>query len=109
MNPDRWSSWAPQVLGVDYPDSRVATATTGRVYGPLWVTFDFDIVDVDETNWTWTWTAWWRTRSIGMTLTHSVASRPDGSRTWLEIVGSPLLVVPYAPAAKIALMRLVAA
>ncbi|WP_206510507.1 MarR family transcriptional regulator [Rhodococcus sp. BGS-1C] len=109
MNPDRWPEWAPQIMGVDYEHDRLTADTTGRVHGPLCVRIDFEILDVDETEWTWTWRAWWQQRALGLTLTHAVTARPGGSRTWLTAEGSPLLVLPYAPVAKIALMQLVKA
>lgn len=109
MNTDRWASWAPQIDEVEYSEPRLTPGTTGRVHGPLFVRIDFEITDIDEAGWTWTWNAWWQHRSIGLKLTHWVASRPDGSRTWLKVTGSPILVLPYAPVAKLALMQLVRA
>lgn len=107
MDPNQWSSWATHIVGVEYPESRLSAGTNGRVEGPFWFRTHFDVVAVDELEWTWTRNTWWKHRSIGLTLTHGVASRTDGSRTWLTICGSPALAIPYAPFAKFALMRLV--
>ncbi|KZF09816.1 MarR family transcriptional regulator [Rhodococcus sp. EPR-157] len=107
MNPQQWSSWATQIVGVEYSEERLTAGTFGRVEGPLWIHVDFEILDVDESEWMWTWSAWWKRRSVGLTLTHGVASRTDGSRTWLRVSGSPALIIPYLPVAKFALMRLV--
>lgn len=107
MNPDRWPSWAPQISGVQYGEPRLRAETSGRVEGPLCVRIDFEVLAVDEDHWTWTWKAWWQYRLLALTLTHGVASRPNGSRTWLTISGSPALVIPYAPVTKLALMNLV--
>lgn len=107
MDPSHWSHWATHIAEVEYPENRLSGGTSGRVEGPFWFQVDFDIVSVDELGWTWTWNAWWRRRSIGLTLKHGVASRPDGSRAWITVCGSPALVVPYVPLAKLALVRLV--
>lgn len=107
MDPTRWSSWAPQIDGVEYSEQRLTADTTGRVRGPMWTHVDFEIVSVDEAEWTWTWNAWFQFRALSLVLTHGVASRPDGCRTWVTIRGSRALIVPYAPVAKLALMRLV--
>lgn len=109
MNPERWSSWAPQIRSVECPDLRLGPGTTGRVNGPVGVTIDFEVAAVDEAEWTWTWNAWWKHRSVGLELTHGVTTRSTGSRTWLRISGSPILVIPYAPVAKYALFQLVRA
>lgn len=109
MDPDRWSSWAPQIQGVEYPAYRVTAQTAGRVHGPLGTRIDFEVTSVDEAGWTWSWNAWLKYRAVGLQLTHGVSSRPQGSRTWLTVVGSPAFVVPYAPVAKLALMQLVRA
>lgn len=107
MNPRQWSSWATQIVGVEYAEERITAGTFGRVEGPLWIHIDFEVLDVDESEWMWTWKAWWKHRRVGLTLRHGVASRTDGSRTWLSICGSPALIIPYLPVAKLALMRLV--
>lgn len=109
MDPDRWSSWAPQIQGVEYSGYRLTADTSGRVRGPLWTRIDFEVTSVDEAGWTWSWNAWLKHRSLGLHLTHGVSSRQEGSRTWLTVVGSPAFVLPYAPVAKLALMQLVRA
>lgn len=107
MNPDLWSTWAPQISGVDYDGERLLPDTSGRVEGPLWIRIDFRVLAVDEAARTWTWRAWWQNRALGLTLTHGVEPHPAGSRTWLTVDGFPGLVLPYAPIAKIALTQLV--
>lgn len=107
VNPERWSSWAPQITGVDYAQTRLTSGTTGRVHGPLRIRLDFEIENVDEVGRTWTWRTWWLRRTVCMTLTHGVAPCPDGSRAWVTVDGSPLLVLPNRPMSKLALTQLV--
>ncbi|MBY6412939.1 MarR family transcriptional regulator [Rhodococcus sp. BP-252] len=107
MKPEMWSSWAPQIMGVDYAESRLRPETFGKVRGPLGFPVDFEILDVDEPGRTWTWKAWFVHRSLGLTLTHGVASTTNGTRTWLTVRGPSAFVLPYVPIAKFALMQLV--
>ena len=109
MDPDRWSSWAPQIQRVECKDYRVTAQTVGQLRGPLGTRIDFEVTSVDEAGWTWSWTAWLHRRALGLQLAHGVSSRPQGSRTWLTVVGSPAFVVPFVPVAKLALMQLVRA
>lgn len=107
VNPDRWTTWAPQIRDVVYATSRLTADTTGSVVGPLGARIDFEVTDVDESEWQWSWNAWWHSRTLGLSLTHGVAHKQTGSRTWLTVVGAPVLVLPYAPVAKLALLQLV--
>ncbi|MET0197686.1 MarR family transcriptional regulator [Rhodococcus sp. RS1C4] len=107
MDPRQWSSWATQIVSVEYSMSRVCTQSFGRLEGPLWLRLDFEVTDVDEAGWTWTSKVWFKNRKLGLTLTHGVASRPDGSRTWLTLDGPPAFVLPYLPYARCAIGRLV--
>lgn len=108
MDPTRWKTWAPQIIGVEYHGERLTADTTGRVLGPLGVPIDFRVESVDEHSWTWSWSAWFRNRAIGVHLAHGVLTRPNGTRAWVTIDGSPPLVLPYLPIAKFALGRLCA-
>ncbi len=107
MDPSQWSSWAPQIMGVEASDDRLTAGTTGHVSGPLWLRIDFEVLSVDETERTWEWRAWFVNRALGLTLIHGVEAQPAGSRTWLTVKGSPALVLPYLPVAKFALSQLV--
>lgn len=113
MNPLMWTSWAPQIRGVDASDNRLRDGTTGTVYGPLAVKANFEVLVVDEPARTWLWRAWVGPESLGLTLEHGVqdavrGTGQRGTRTWLTVSGLAPLVLGYSPAAYLALGRLVA-
>ncbi|GAB6900574.1 SRPBCC family protein [Kineosporia succinea] len=105
VEPQRWTSWSPQLRRVEYAPQRLESGTGGRVVGPLGVWLGFWVEDVDETARTWTWVV--RRGPVSVVLQHGVEAAGSGTRTWLALRGPAPLVLPYAPAARIALRRLV--
>jgi Polyketide cyclase / dehydrase and lipid transport len=104
--PQRWSSWSPQITGVDTGAVRIAAGVTGRVRGPLGLAVPFEIQDVDEAGRSWTWRV--RVGPASVRLLHWISRGPDGgSTTGLRIQGPPPIAVGYAPFAQLALHRLV--
>jgi Polyketide cyclase / dehydrase and lipid transport len=104
--PQRWSSWSPQITGVDTGAVRIAAGVTGRVRGPLGLAVPFEIDDVDESGRSWTWRV--RVGPASVRLHHWVTGGPDaGSTTGLRIEGPLPIAFGYAPLARLALNRLV--
>ena len=103
--PQGWARWAPQISRVEASAERIAPGVTGRVYGPLWVSVDFEIERVDEGARSWTWRV--HRGPITLRLHHAVAPRGSGSRASLGIEGPLPLILGYAPLARFALSRLV--
>jgi hypothetical protein len=106
--PARWHEWSPQISRVDVeePDSPVVPGRTGTVHGPLGVGVAFRIIDVDTAAGRWTWAV-----SVGLIrlhLQHGVDAERGRSRAWVAITGALPIVLGYAPAARVALGRLVA-
>ncbi|MGY1724037.1 SRPBCC family protein [Blastococcus sp. SYSU DS0533] len=104
--PTRWPGWAPQITGVELPADRLATGVSGRVRGPLGWAVPFTVEEVDEAARRWSWAV-----SVGplrVHLLHWVTAGPDGgTTTGLRLSGPAPLVLAYAPAARVALARLV--
>jgi hypothetical protein len=103
--PARWSEWSPQITRVEADAERLVAGMTGRVVGPLGVSIDFVVDSVDEAARRWRWTV--HRGPVTMHLEHGVTGGPRGSRTSLQIDGPLLVIVAYAPLARIALGRLV--
>ena len=100
-----WSSWAPQIAGVEADGDTLAVGRQGtvRVLGGLRV--PFVVTAVDPSSRTWSWIA-----SLGpvrLTLHHDVLPDPRGTRAGLTLEGPGLLVAAYAPLSRLALARLV--
>jgi hypothetical protein len=106
--PARWSSWAPQITGVDTHADLIAPGVTGRVRGPFGVSVPFVVDEVDEAARRWRWTV--HVGPARMNLLHWVAPGPDrGTTTGLRVSGPLPLAAGYAPAALVALHSLVRA
>ena len=108
--PDLWSSWAPQIRGVDAPD-RLARGATGRVYALFGVRADFVVDTWDDVAREWSWTARIRL-PLGapgptLRLEHGVQTDGSGSRAWLRVAGRAPVVAAYVGPARLALERLV--
>ncbi len=104
--PARWSSWAPQITGVETDAPRIAPGVTGRVRGPVGVSLPFVVDEVDDAGRRWHWTV--ELGPIRLRLLHWVSAGPDGgTTTGLRIRGPLPLVAGYAPAALVALHGLV--
>jgi len=106
--PARWPGWAPQITGVEIPVDRLTPGASGRVLGPLGVAVPFTVEEVDEAARRWSWQV--AVGPLRVRLLHWVAEGPDGgTTTGLRLSGPALLVLGYAPAARLALGRLVRA
>jgi hypothetical protein len=105
--PGNWATWAPQIRRVEASAARLAPGMTGRVVGVGGVSVGFVVDDVDEQARRWSWRA--HLGPITLHLTHGVRARPGGSATWLTVDGLLPVVIAYAPLARFALGRLVAA
>ncbi|MBE7186804.1 SRPBCC family protein [Jatrophihabitans endophyticus] len=106
-DPGRWPQWAPQITRVETDEARLVTGMTGRVVGPLGVSVRFVVDEVDHVGRTWSWTV--HAGPVQLLLHHAVRADPGGSATSLRVEGPLPVVLPYAPLARYALTRLVAA
>ncbi len=105
--PALWSTWSPQIREVDYPYAVVRPDSTGRVTGVGGVVAVFHVVSVDESARTWSWRV--RSGPLRVAFDHGVDPAPGGSRAWLVTHAMLPVTVAYAPLARLALGRLVAA
>lgn len=106
--PARWPGWSPQITGVDLAADRLAAGLSGRVRGPLGVAVPFTVEEVDEAARRWSWRV--GVGPVRVRLLHWVAEGPGGgTTTGLRLSGPAPLVLAYAPAARLALARLVRA
>lgn len=104
-DPQRWSSWSPQIRRVD-ADGRIRPGLTGRVASWLpGVGVEFQILDVDARQRTWSWSV--RSGPLRLVLEHGVAGSSGRSSTWLRLHGPGLALLAYAPLAQLSLLRLV--
>ncbi|WP_027862206.1 SRPBCC family protein [Marmoricola sp. URHB0036] len=110
-DPALWSTWAPQIQRVDTDLSRLTPGMTGTVRAGLLsrptLGIPFRVLAVDEAAREWSWEA--HLGPLTLHLEHGVTAHPAGSATWLRIRGPWPVVIGYAPVARLALGRLVAA
>ena len=104
--PDLWSTWSPQIRGVETDASRLSAGVTGTVLGPLGIRVSFVVDSFDEAAMRWSWTA--RFGPIRMVLDHGVDPAPGGCTTSLRARGAWPVLAAYLPIARFALHRLVA-
>ena len=109
--PAMWPSWAPQIQRVTSSSRRLLSGTTGTVHVGVFarptLPVPFEVLAVDEARREWEWRA--QLGPIALRLEHGVSSHGDGAATWLRVHGVLPVVLAYAPLARIALGRLVAA
>jgi polyketide cyclase/dehydrase/lipid transport protein len=109
--PALWSSWAPQIQRVTASTDRLVAGTTGTVHAGLLarptLPVAFEVLAVDEARREWGWRA--QAGPISLRLEHGVSPDGSGASTWLRVHGTLPVVLAYAPLARIALRRLVAA
>ena len=105
VRPRLWPTWSPQIRSVEYDHPTLRPRTKGVVRTFAGVGIPFVIEDVDPVERTWTW----RVVAFGLSLRlrHGVRTHAEGSQTWLEVTGPPLISHAYARIATIALRRLV--
>lgn len=102
-----WSQWAPQIARVDASADTLALGVHGTVCAAHLVNVPFVVTAVDAAAMTWSWIA--RLGPVALTLHHAVCGTAAGSRTTLVLEGPAVVVAAYAPLARVALGRLVAA
>jgi len=105
VRPARWSSWAPQILGVDVPADVIAPGVRGVVHGPLGLRVRFVVTAVDPAVRRWRWVVSAVGLDVGME--HTVVPVPGGCVTTLTIEAPAIVRVLYSPVARAALRRLV--
>ena len=101
-----WSTWSPQIVGVETTAARIALGVGGRVRVVGGLCLPFTITAHDEQARTWSWVV--RLGPVAMTLNHEVHAHPRGSGTVLVMEGPDPVLLGYAPLAWVALRRLVA-
>ena len=112
----RWPEWSPQIRAVQAPSSRLVPGLSGRVLPPVGPAASFVVLEVDEARRLWSWqvTAGPAGGPGGglttLDLEHGVDERVGGGSTaTLRLQGAVPVVLGYAPLARLALRRLVAA
>lgn len=103
----RWPEWAPQIRAVDPPAAALRPGLRGTVVGPFGLRVGFVVDEVDAGNRSWTWTV--HVAAIAVRMHHVVRPTSTGSQTSLTVTGPWLICLTYAPVARYALRRLVAA
>ncbi len=110
-DPALWPTWAPQIQRVDTRLPRLEAGGTGMVRAGLLprptLGIPFRVLAVDEAAREWAWEA--RLGPLRLRLEHGVTAHLAGSSTWLRVHGPLPVILLYAPVARIALGRLVAA
>jgi hypothetical protein len=114
-DPALWATWAAQIQRVDTTMSRLVVGGTGTVRAGLvsrpTLGVPFEVLEVDESKREWAWRVTFG--PLHLRLEHGVAEplpgHPEGSSTWLRIHGPLPVILAYAPVARHALGRLVAA
>src|SRR5690242_19715607 len=110
-DPALWATWAPQIQRVDTALRRLAPGGTGTVRAGLLphptLGIPFRVLTVDEAAREWSWEA--HLGPLTLRLEHGVTAHRAGSSTWLRVHGPLPVVLAYAPIARFALGRLVAA
>lgn len=105
-----WPTWSPQIARVETePASATALAAglTGRVLPVVGPGVPFEVLAVDEVARRWSWRV--RIAGVSVVMEHTVTPTADGTSAGLLLDGPLLLIAGYAPLARIALGRLVAA
>ena len=104
--PDRWPEWSPQISRVEMSAPRLVAGATGRIHGPLGVSFPFVVDSVDEQARRWSWTV--RLGLVKVRLEHWVDEAPGGgTTTGMRAQGPGPVIAVYVAPAKEALDRLV--
>jgi len=103
----RWPGWSPQIRAVHTDTAYIAPGVHGHVESVLGVTVAFVVEDVDHDRRSWIWRV--RSGPVRVRLRHDVRPRRTGAGTETRLVmqGPLLVLVAYAPLARLALRRLV--
>ncbi|UXY40398.1 SRPBCC family protein [Streptomyces albidocamelliae] len=102
---DRWPSWSPQIKAVHCAGRRLSPGMRGTVESVAGIRAVFVVEAVDHDRRTWTWRV--RLGRIRIRLHHEVRPQGPGSATSLTMYGPQLVLLAYAPLARLALHRLV--
>lgn len=102
-----WSGWAPQIRSVRADAQTLTPGAQGTVHGPAGLSIAFRVLEVDAGSRTWSWTA--RRWGLKVHMHHDLVELRGGTRAGLTLTGPAVVVAPYAPIARLALKRLVAA
>lgn len=103
---DAWSDWAPFIIGVDAPATRLTSGLTGTVVAVSGLRVRFSVLAVDHAHRTWQWRA--SLGPVSLTLDHEVVARPaDGTIALLSLTGAAPVVLAYLAPAQLALRSLV--
>lgn len=103
----RWPQWAPQVSRVAAGADRLALGVRGTVYVVGALPVPFTVTSCRPADRTWSWQV--RLGPVTLDLDHAVYAAGSGTRTTLTLTGPALVLSAYAPLARHALRRLVAA
>lgn len=103
----RWPTWAPQISGVSGAGDPITAGDRGWVRGPFPLRVPYTILEVVAAECRWSWRVGFGPASVVME--HGVDALDVGSRAWVRIAAPAPLASPYAPLARLALRRLVAA
>ena len=110
-DPQLWSTWAPQIQRVETTMQRLTAQGTGTVHAGLLarptLKVPFRVLGVDEEALEWSWQV--RLGPLSLRLEHGLRADPGGSATWIRVHGPLPVVLGYAPVARLALKRLLAA
>ncbi len=110
-DPQLWSTWAPQIQRVETDMTRLTPGGRGTVRAGLvarpTLGIGFSVLAVDDESRTWAWKV--ALGPVRMLLEHGVEADGDGARTTLQLRGPLPVLLAYAPVARLALQRLVAA
>ncbi|MFD4786119.1 SRPBCC family protein [Streptomyces sp. NPDC058459] len=101
----RWASWSPQIKAVHCDGRRLRPGMSGTVESVAGIRAAFVVEAVDEGRRTWVWQV--RLGRIRIRLRHEVRPGEPGTITSLTMYGPKLVLLAYAPLARLALHRLV--
>ena len=104
-DPALWSTWAPQIRGVDGLAAPLRPGDRGRVRGPVGLRVRVEVLSVDPSSRTWRWRV--GAGPVGVLMDHGADQAGDRSRAWVQIHLPRPLALPYVPVASAALRRLV--
>ncbi|MFF8868439.1 SRPBCC family protein [Streptomyces sp. NPDC015139] len=102
---DQWASWSPQIKAVHCVGRRLSPGMSGTVESVAGIRAAFVVEAVDHDRRAWTWRV--RLGRIQIRLHHEVRPQGRGSTTSLTMYGPQLVLLAYAPLARLALHRLV--
>jgi Polyketide cyclase / dehydrase and lipid transport len=105
--PQRWTSWAPQIRRVECSSDILDVGVTGTVFGVVpGIGAAFEVVEYDQSEHRWAWDV--AAGPVRMHLDHRSESRIGGGTSTVLVVDGPSAVVlVYAPIARISLESLV--